>query len=187
MLPASFGKENGPIECLQIIILALTAVSALLAAHYGVCSLTTRTLFLWSVPIWLLAIGRELSWGRVLYANPADFIGQTTSWHIVHSSVIAFIIFITIWGLLKYGLRTELLDWVNYGTIPILEILILLGTAILDTIIEHYSFGILGSHEELYEELTELVCYSAALFLNIDFGFVKKIQPVKQLPAKSSS
>ncbi|MBP2656253.1 MAG: hypothetical protein H6Q73_3822 [Firmicutes bacterium] len=181
-LPTSWGQENSPIEWLQVVILEFAVLAAILASYYGVGPLHRRRLFLWSVPIWLLAIGRELSWGRVFYVNSAgEFARLSDLWYGPYIKPLIIIIsIITIWGLLKQGLPAEIKTWLKFGTVPILEILILFTTGIIATEVEHYSLGIFGPNEELYEELAELVCYSALLFLIIDLGFNKKIQPAKQ-------
>jgi hypothetical protein len=181
-LPAAWGQENGPIEWSQVVILGFAVLAAILAAYCGVSPLSTRRLFLWSALIWLLAIGRELSWGRVLYVDSTgNFIKLTDLWYgaYVHP-LVACIIIITIGGLLKAGLVAEILNWKKYGTIPRVEIAIILGAGIIATVVEHYSFGIFGVNEELYEELAEIVCYSAILLLIIDLGFHRKIQPTRQ-------
>ncbi len=182
-LPASWGQENGPIEWSQVVILGFAVIAAILAAYYGVSPLSTRRLFLWSALIWLLAIGRELSWGRVLYVDSTgNFIKLTDLWYgaYVHP-LVACIIIVTIGGLLHDGLVSEILNWKKYGTIPLLEIGIIFAAGIVATAVEHYSFGIFGVNEELYEELAEIVCYCAILFLVIDLGFHRKIQPTRQL------
>jgi hypothetical protein len=187
VLPASWGKENSPLEWLQVVILGFAVLAAILTAYYGVAPLHRRKLFLWSVPIWLVAIGRELSWGRVFYVNSfGEFAHLSDLWYGPYIKPLIIIIsIITIWGLLRNDLPSEIKTWLKFGTIPILEILILFGTGIIVIGIEHYSRGIFGPNEELYEELAELVCYSSLLFLMIDLGFNKKIQPVRE-PMRAS-
>ncbi|MBP2657905.1 MAG: hypothetical protein H6Q69_937 [Firmicutes bacterium] len=187
LLPASWGQENSPIEWSQVVILACAVIAAVLAAYFGVCSLHQRKLLLWSVPVWLLAIGRELSWGRVFYVNSdGSFVNLANLWYgtYVHP-LIACVILITVWGLLKNGLSVEILEWYKYGTVPLIEILILVGAGMFATGVEHFSFGIFGLNEELYEELAETVCYSTLLFLLIDLGFCRRIQPSRAHNIKS--
>lgn len=180
-LPASWGQENGPIEWLQVVILGMVSLAALLAAFFGSTPSSRRKLFLWSVPVWLLAIGRELSWGRTFYSNQSGgLIDQAHLWYSPYvNPLVACIIVITVWGLLKHGLPSEVRSWFKFGTVPILEIFILFGAAFMAEWVEHYSSGIFGVNEELYEELAEAVYYSTLLFLIVDLGFYKKIQPIK--------
>jgi hypothetical protein len=178
-LPASWGEENGPIEWIQVIILGFVCLTTIMARTYGVGTLVSRKLLLWSTPIWMTAIGRELSWGRVFYIDSTgNFIKLTDLWYgsYVHFFIACELI-ITILGLLNYGLMTEIRNWIHHGTIPILELFITFSAGIVATLVEHYSFEIFGLNEELFEELSELVCYSGLLLLIIDLGFNKKIQP----------
>ncbi|MBU2699284.1 hypothetical protein Ga0466249_000363 [Sporomusaceae bacterium BoRhaA] len=179
VLPASWGEENSPIEWTQVIILSFVCLTTIMARIYGIGTLVSRKLFLWSTPIWMTAIGRELSWGRVLYVDSTGhFIKLTNLWYgsYVHFFIACELI-ITILGLLNYGLITEIRNWIHHGTIPLLELLIAFSAGIVATMVEHYSFGIFGPNGELFEELAELVCYSGLLLLMIDLGFNKKIQP----------
>jgi len=180
-IPTSWGQENSPIEWLQVFILGSAVLAAILASIYGVGPLHRRRLFLWSAPIWFLAIGRELSWGRVFYVDMAgNFIRLTDLWYGSYvQPLAACIIIITLWGLFKHGLPSEIQNWIRYGKVPKLELLILFSAGIVVTFVEHYSFGIFAPNEELYEELAEFVLYSTLLFLIIDLGFNKKIQPVR--------
>jgi len=178
-LPASWGEENSPIEWTQVIILSFVCVTTIMTRIYGVGTLARRKLFLWLTPIWLIAIGRELSWGRVLYVDSTgNFIKLTDFWYglYVYPFIFCMIIF-TLWGLLKHGLIKEIRNWIYLGTMPLLELLITFGAGVVATLVEHYSFGIFGSNGELFEELAELVCYSGLLLLMTDLGFNKKIQP----------
>ncbi|MDF2635813.1 MAG: hypothetical protein K0R78_2687 [Pelosinus sp.] len=73
-LPISWGWENSLLEWLQVIILASGLVlnykwwhDAKSAGDWSAARFLT-----WAVPLWLLMIGRELSWGRVFYPNGFD-------------------------------------------------------------------------------------------------------------------
>jgi len=70
-LPISWGWENNLLEWLQVIILtsglALTCKWWQEAKSAG--DLTSARFLAWATPLWLLMIGRELSWGRVFYPN----------------------------------------------------------------------------------------------------------------------
>jgi hypothetical protein len=189
VLPASWGRENGCIEYLQAFILGLVCLASILAAYYGVGTFTRRKLFLWAVPVWLLAIGRELSWGRVFLSDAAGRMPPMSDlWFgpYVHATIIVASI-VTLWRLLAHGLLSEVLNWIKYGKLPIIEILLLFCSAIIVILVEHYSHGVFGPNEELFEELAEMVCYSSLLFLVIDLGFNKKIQPVNQLVGVSEN
>lgn len=66
-LPSGWGWENGPIENIQVLILAFGLACSLLAAYLSRDDKKIRNLWGYSVLIWLLMIGRELSWGRVFF------------------------------------------------------------------------------------------------------------------------
>ncbi len=68
-LPLEWGWKNGPLEWLQVAVLAsgllLSALWAYQARHSqnGI----GYRLWLWAIMGWALLIGRELSWGRVFF------------------------------------------------------------------------------------------------------------------------
>ncbi|MGF9566886.1 hypothetical protein AAIH70_25595 [Neorhizobium sp. BT27B] len=69
-LPKWSSYENGPIEITQNLVLVLGAVQAI---SYVVREKSPwRNLWAAAVPIWIICVGRELSWGAV-FVPPADF------------------------------------------------------------------------------------------------------------------
>ncbi|MBP2655438.1 MAG: hypothetical protein H6Q73_3007 [Firmicutes bacterium] len=188
-LPPYWGCENGPIELLQLVILGCCCVVALLVVNFGVVTKDYKKLFLWSIPIWVLLIGREISWGRDLYINSAGEMPRLADlWFgpVVHPTV-GVICIITLLGLVKCGVWPKMCNWLKQGIVPLGEIVIIIVAGVIATWIEHYSHGLFGGSEELFEELTELVCYSAMLLLMIDVGFNKIIQPSSGVVPKSGA
>lgn len=80
LLPAHWGLENGVIENAQVLVLGAACVAALLVfqrtrpARIGM-------LALWSAPVWLLLVGRELSWGRALLPSSGLALGGSAAMH----------------------------------------------------------------------------------------------------------
>lgn len=70
LLPNWFAWENGPIETIQIAVLGLGFIQSLKLAF--VSRRAWRGLWIVGSIIWLVLVGREMSWGAVLYA-PAGF------------------------------------------------------------------------------------------------------------------
>jgi len=64
VLPEWWGHENQPVENTQVALLAVGMVTAL--AYFRSGNDPARWLGLAAAPIWLVLIGRELSWGAVL-------------------------------------------------------------------------------------------------------------------------
>ncbi|MBP2644918.1 MAG: hypothetical protein H6Q75_358 [Firmicutes bacterium] len=189
VLPNAWGDENGPLELTQAFVLLCASIIALSARFFGVGTLAMRKLIVWTIPIWLIMCGRELSWGRVFYLTQEGNMPQLSdlSYGRYVTLAIAITIIITLWGLFRSGLVYQVRRWIKYGTLPIVEIIIMLVTGFLAAWVEHYSGGVFGAREELYEELAEWVCYSAAFFIMLDVGFNKKIQPSQEGRIKSKS
>ncbi|MBP2651002.1 MAG: hypothetical protein H6Q74_1827 [Firmicutes bacterium] len=182
VLPNVWGAENGPLEVTQAIILLCTCLVALSSRYYGVGTLAQRKLWVWTMPVWLLMSGRELSWGRVFYTNQAgDIVQLSDLWYgaYVHPTV-AVIVMLTIWGLVKTGVISQMMNWLKYGGIPLVEVVVMLIAIVIAGFVEHGSGGMFGVREELYEELAEWVSYITAFFLMIELGFNKKIQPSQE-------
>ena len=186
-LPPYWGNENGPLELLQLVILGCCCLAVLLVVNFGVVTKAYKKLFLCSIPIWILMIGREISWGRDFYINSAGEMPRLVDlWYgpYVHPTV-AIVAIITLWGLSKYGVWIQMRNWLNYGIVPVGEIGIIIVAGVIATCVEHYSHGLFSVSEELFEELAEVVCYSAILLFIIDVGFNKIIQPASRaLPRK---
>lgn len=177
--PPSWAAENGPVEWLQVLILSATCFLAVLVYYHGVGTIRDRRLILWTIPLWLLIIGRELGWGReVVHATGAmgKLPDRWYTWFVYPAVVTVSVA--TVWGLLRNGLLAEIRHWHRCGRIPAIDIIIIVGCSIITDIVEHHSMGFFGASEQVYEEFAELVVYSAVFLLVANLGFNKEIQPV---------
>lgn len=112
-LPDSWGWENSLLEWLQVIILSLGLAlnckwwqDAKSAGDF-----TTARFLNWATPLWLLMIGRELSWGRVFYPNgfntatgPSFLTLAELPYGAFVNPLLAIIIVVWLYAVIKYGL-----------------------------------------------------------------------------------
>lgn len=111
--PISWGWENHFLEWLQVVILTVGLVLNCKwwkDAKAARDSSTTR-LFFWATPLWLLMIGRELSWGRVFYPNgfnpvtgPSFLSLSDLPYGTIVNPLLAVIIVVWLFAVIKYGL-----------------------------------------------------------------------------------
>jgi hypothetical protein len=175
LLPPSYGQENGPVENLQVVVVGLAALVAFRSLFETHLRPERRQLYALAGVFLLLAIGRELSWGRAFYMDNAGNIPPLkTLWF---GPAVYPVIGVIIIGALVYlvakGLHRELLSWLKHGSFPMLDlILVIMGMLVAD-IIEHHSFNLFGNRLALLEELCELVGYTAVLSFMINIVFSK--------------
>ncbi|SFL98641.1 hypothetical protein [Pelosinus propionicus] len=132
-LPVSWGWENSLLEWLQVVILALglflTCVWWQEARSAG--DRPAARFLIWAIPLWLLMIGRELSWGRVFY--PSGFhaidgpsflpLSQLPYGPFVNPA-LAVIIIIWLWAVIKYELFKVPYRLLQEGRFPVSELII---------------------------------------------------------------
>ena len=122
-LPAWWGWENGPLENLQILVLAAGLAMSLLAAYNHSADRQARTLWRWLSPFWLLCIGRELSWGRVFFpvsmgAHGPEFIPlQQLAYGYLIKPLVAIVVVITLIAIY----RTNPITYIRQTTLPYLD------------------------------------------------------------------
>ncbi|MBP2636898.1 MAG: hypothetical protein H6Q72_2805 [Firmicutes bacterium] len=167
LLPSEYGKENGPVEWLQVVVLGIAALVALSAQFQTNLASSRRKLIASSSIFLVLAMLRELSWGRVFYMNNIIFI------------VIAFFVYS-----FSQGLHKELLNWLKHDRIPVLDIVIIIAAIFIADIVEHHSTGLFGKRTELFEELFELVSYTGVLSFMINAVYNKKVHSDEPLKLK---
>lgn len=165
-LPVTWGWENGPLEWAQVIILTFGAV----LSGYWWQEMKSNKLyrpagfFFWSLPIWLLMISRELSWGRVFY--PAGIDPLSGPYFISVSRlpygkfiypVITLILFVWLYAVIKYKLYAipyELFQQERFATGEFIIVIV--------------SFGVAGIAEKylqnaILEESVECIAYLALI------------------------
>jgi len=177
-LPPWWGWENGPIENTQVVILAVGAFVSFFAAKKNQENRQIRSFWLWQIPVWLLLIGRELSWGRVFYpvairTNGPSFLSIHQLWYgqFVYP-IIAAVTLISLLGL-----------WHNFNqfllgsklNLPAFD-LILLTLAVIAShfIFEKQVIIALKPYAEVLEELAELIAYWCMVSIVATVGFAKR-------------
>lgn len=161
-LPISWGWENGLLEWLQVVILAIGLVlnykwwhDAKANDHHG----TARFLLL-ATSLWLLMIGRELSWGRVFFPNGFDAVTGPSfaslaqlPYGAIVNPLLAVIITVWIFAVIKYGLYKIPYKLLKEKHFPVSE----LAISILALIVAE--LGEKKLHLPVMEEFNECLAY----------------------------
>lgn len=165
-LPLTWGWENGPLEWSQVVILA---VGAFLTCCWWREARSSRQFhharfFAWAIPLWLLMIGRELSWGRVFYpagTHPVDgpyfiSVAQLPYGKIVYP-VIAIVILAWLFAVIKYKLYAFPYDLLRQDRFPTSEFILVVLSFIVAYVAEKHL------HNAIMEEIVECVAYLALI------------------------
>lgn len=161
-LPLTWGWENGPLEWSQVVLLAIGAIlsgcwwrEAILSRQYH-----HARFFAWAIPLWLLMIGRELSWGRVLYPtgiHPVSgpyFLSLTQlPYSKIVYPVIAIVILAWLFAVIKYKLYAFPYDILRQGRFPISEFILVVISFLVASVAEQHL------HNTIMEEIVECVAY----------------------------
>ncbi len=159
--------ENGPIENLQVLILAAGAVAAWFAAQRAETS-QGRHIWYCGTVVFLILIGRELSWGRVFYP---EGVSRLDLWYgpfiypflgIVSAILVAVLV------------RNRIDRYVVRRGVPVYDLLVFTGFLLLsdfadNKILDFFVFP----KGQLLEELAECVCYSALVSMAFIMGIEK--------------
>jgi len=161
-LPPSWGWENSPLEWSQVVILSLGALltggwwhQARSAGQYR-----HARFFAWAIPLWLLMVGRELSWGRVLYPIGVDpvsgpyfiSVSQLPYGPIVYP-VLTVIIVTWLFAVIKYKLYAIPYELFQQNRFPTSEFFLVILSFLVAYIAEKQL------HYEIMEEIVECVAY----------------------------
>jgi len=167
-LPLSWGWENSPLEWSQVVILS---VGALLTAKWrqeakSVGQYHHARFFTWAIPLWLLMVGREMSWGRVFYPVGIDPITGPFFIHVsqlpygpIVYPVIAVVILSWLFAVIKYKLLAIPYKLYQQGCFPTGEFLLVIFSFIVAHIAEH------KLHFEIMEEIVEDVAYLSLIIM----------------------
>ncbi len=161
-LPVSWGWENSLLEWLQVAILVL---GLLLTCTWWQEARSTEDIpaarfLMWAVPLWVLMIGRELSWGRVFYPSgfhaidgPSFLPLSQLPYGAFVNPLIAVIIVVWLYGVIKYGLYKVPYTLVKEHKFPV--------TALVITIFAFVSAELGEKHLHLQnmEEFDECFAY----------------------------
>ncbi|QDR82036.1 hypothetical protein [Sporomusa termitida] len=176
LLPPEYGQENGAVENLQILVLSLAAGIAFSVCFTLQLRQQRRKLYALSGVFLLLAIARELSWGRVFYMDNAGNIPPLKA--LWYGPAVYPVVAILITGVLIYfftsGLHKELISWLKKDNLPLLDLVFMITGILAADFIEHHTAGLLGNRTVVFEELFELAAYCSVLAFMVNIVFNSK-------------
>lgn len=178
VLPIEYSYENHFLENLEIVILFCGIV---------VCVNKIRDFILYdsikfyiaSVIIYILIIGRELSWGRVFYPIGMDnngeqiFIKVQDLWYspVVYPIIgILTLIALILLGIYFYQSRQQRICW----HIPAGEFLLFIVMSILSQCVFDRGLVQFGDYNQLLEESCEIIAYISLVFCTYDISFKRR-------------
>lgn len=178
VLPIEYSYENHFLENLEVVILFLGIV---------ICIGKIRDFILYdsikfyvaSIIIYILMIGRELSWGRVFYPIGMDkngeqiFVKVHELWYgsVVYPIVgILILIALILLGVYFYQSRRQGICWY----IPLGEFLFFIVTSILGQCVFDRGLVQFGNYNQLLEESCEIIAYIALVCCTYDISFKRR-------------
>lgn len=178
VLPIEYSYENHFLEDLEVVILFLGIV---------ICIGKIRDFILYdsikfyvaSIIIYILMIGRELSWGRVFYPIGMDkngeqiFVKVHELWYgsVVYPMVgILILIVLILLGVYFYQSRRQGICWY----IPLGEFLFFIVTSILGQCVFDRGLVQFGNYNQLLEESCEIIAYIALICCTYDISFKRR-------------
>ena len=178
VLPIEYSYENHFLENLEVVILFLGIV---------ICIGKIRDFILYdsikfyvaSIIIYILIIGRELSWGRVFYPIGMDkngeqiFVKVHELWYgsVVYPMVgILILIVLILLGVYFYQSRRQGICWY----IPLGEFLFFIVTSILGQCVFDRGLVQFGNYNQLLEESCEIIAYIALVCCTYDISFKRR-------------
>lgn len=178
VLPIEYSYENHFLENLEVVILFLGIV---------ICIGKIRDFILYdsikfyvaSIIIYILMIGRELSWGRVFYPIGIDkngeqiFVKVHELWYgsVVYPIVgILILIALILLVVYFYQSRRQGICWY----IPLGEFLFFIVTSILGQFVFDRGLVQFGNYNQLLEESCEIIAYIALICCTYDISFKRR-------------
>lgn len=178
VLPIEYSYENHFLENLEVVILFLGIV---------ICIGKIRDFILYDsikfyvalIIIYILMIGRELSWGRVFYPIGMDkngeqiFVKVHELWYgsVVYPMVgILILIVLILLGVYFYQSRRQGICWY----IPLGEFLFFIVTSILGQCVFDRGLVHFGNYNQLLEESCEIIAYISLVCCTYDISFKRR-------------
>lgn len=165
-LPISWGWENNLLEWLQVAILAIGMILNYRWWQDAKATIDSlAALFLASaLPLWLLMIGRELSWGRVFFPSGFDAVNGPTFVSLAElpygtfvNPLLTVIIVVWLFAVIKYRLYRIPYELLKTKHFPIYELMIVILALLVA------GFGEKKLHLPVMEEFDECVAYSGLI------------------------
>lgn len=178
VLPIEYSYENHFLENLEVVILFLGIV---------ICIGKIRDFILYdsikfyvaSIIIYILMIGRELSWGRVFYPIGIDkngehiFVKVHELWYgSVVYPIVGILILIALILLVVYFYQSRRQE--IYWYIPLGEFLFFIVTSILSQCVFDRGLVQFGNYNQLLEESCEIIAYIALVCCTYDISFKRR-------------
>lgn len=178
VLPIEYSYENHFLENLEVVILFLGIV---------ICIGKIRDFILYdsikfyvaSIIIYILMIGRELSWGRVFYPIGIDkngeqiFVKVHELWYgSVVYPIVGILILIALILLVVYFYQSRRQG--IYWYIPLGEFLFFIVTSILGQCVFDRGLVQFGNYNQLLEESCEIIAYIALICCTYDISFKRR-------------
>jgi hypothetical protein len=170
LLPPWVGWENGPLENLQVVLLLMGAWVACAIALHDRRHPALHRFWYCVAPLWLLCVGRELSWGRVFFPVGMDASGPVFISAMSYDAVIRpLAIAVTVASLVGM-LWQRPFRLLARCRLPLTDVVIMLAAALIANAVDKGYWPALLQHEETVEEWAELIVYSAMLGIELIVG-----------------
>ncbi|MEL7634792.1 MULTISPECIES: hypothetical protein [Sporomusa] len=178
LLPEWCGWENGLIENSQVAILIFGAFLSWRLAHHNRDDRQIHNLCLWMIVVWLMMVGRELSWGRVFF-EPITTGPDGPTFPSIHAiwygryvyPVLTVIIISTLIGLWRNFNWEHIKQKVYISTID--GVLLIIAAIASQLIFERNLILLLKPYSQVLEELSELIVYWCMVSILMANGFQK--------------
>ena len=178
VLPIEYSYENHFLENLEVVILFLGIVICI-GKILDFILYDSIKFYVASIIIYILMIGRELSWGRVFYPIGMDkngeqiFVKVHELWYgsVVYPMVgILILIVLILLGVYFYQSRRQGICWY----IPLGEFLFFIVTSILGQCVFDRGLVQFGNYNQLLEESCEIIAYIALICCTYDISFKRR-------------
>ena len=178
VLPIEYSYENHFLENLEVVILFLGIVICIGKIRDFILYDSIKV-YVASIIIYILMIGRELSWGRVFYPIGMDkngeqiFVKVHELWYgsVVYPMVgILILIVLILLGVYFYQSRRQGICWY----IPLGEFLFFIVTSILGQFVFDRGLVQFGNYNQLLEESCEIIAYISLVCCTYDISFKRR-------------
>ena len=178
VLPIEYSYENHFLENLEVVILFL-GIAICIGKIRDFILYDSIKFYVASIIIYILMIGRELSWGRVFYPIGMDkngeqiFVKVHELWYgsVVYPMVgILILIVLILLGVYFYQSRRQGICWY----IPLGEFLFFIVTSILGQFVFDRGLVQFGNYNQLLEESCEIIAYIALVCCTYDISFKRR-------------
>lgn len=178
VLPIEYSYENHFLENLEVVILFLGIVICIGKIRDFILYDSIK-FYIASIIIYILMIGRELSWGRVFYPIGIDnngeqiFIKVQDLWYspVVYPIIgILTLIALILLVVYFYQSRRQGICWY----IPLGEFLFFIVTSILGQCVFDRGLVQFGNYNQLLEESCEIIAYIALICCTYDISFKRR-------------